>query len=63
MNSFYILVILPEFYCIKIQIFRDDENEWSKIKSCEPLIVMGVKDCARCVLREEPDFAEHAKNG
>ena len=35
-------------YCVssialKIQIFPDDENEWSEIKSCEPLIVMGPK--------------------
>jgi len=35
-------------YCVssialKIQIFPDDENEWSEIKSCEPLILMGPK--------------------
>jgi hypothetical protein len=40
MKSFENLVM----YCVssialKIQIFPDDENEWSEIKSCEPLIL------------------------
>jgi len=44
MKSFENLVM----YCVssialKIQIFPDDENEWSEIKSCEPLILMGPK--------------------
>ena len=44
MKRFYILVTYCESsIASKIQIFPDDEIEWSEIKSCEPLIVMGPK--------------------